>query len=73
MLQLRLLPNNDHPLWGSAMQRASIRITSRQIALVRESFAKIVPIREVASALFYSRLFASDPGTRPLFRGGASS
>ena len=73
MPQLRLLPNNDHPLWGSAMQRASIRITPRQIALVRESFAKIVPIREAAGALFYTRLFASDPGTRTLFRGDIKS
>src|SRR5215467_1203169 len=73
MPQLRLLPNNDHPLWGSAMQSANIRITPRQIALVRESYAKIVPIREEAAALFYSRLFASDPGTRPLFRGDIKS
>ena len=51
------------------MQRASIRITPRQIALVRESFAKIVPIREAAAQLFCSRLFVSDPGTRALFRG----
>ena len=55
------------------MQRASIRITPRQIALVRESFAKIVPIREAAGALFYTRLFASDPGTRTLFRGDIKS
>ena len=55
------------------MQHASIRITPRQIALVRESFAKIVPIREAAAALFYSRLFASNPGTRPLFRGDIKS
>ena len=55
------------------MQRASIRITPRQIALVRESFAKIVPIREAAGVLFYTRLFASDPGTRTLFRGDIKS
>ena len=55
------------------MQHASIRITPRQIALVRESYAKIVPIREEAAALFYSRLFASNPGTRPLFRGDIKS
>lgn len=44
-------------------------MTPEQIALVRESFAKVVPIREQAAALFYDRLFAIDPSTRPLFRG----
>jgi hemoglobin-like flavoprotein len=48
-------------------------MTSQQIALVRESFAKVVPIREQAAALFYDRLFAIDPGTRPLFRGDLKS
>src|SRR5215468_1011208 len=51
------------------MQAASIRMTPGQVALVQESFAKIAPIREHAAALFYDRLFAIDPGTRPLFRG----
>jgi nitric oxide dioxygenase len=51
------------------MQGANIRMTPRQIALVRESFAKIAPISEHAAALFYDRLFAIDPSTRPLFRG----
>ena len=48
-------------------------MTPQQIALVRESFAKVVPIREQAAALFYERLFAIDPGTRPLFRGDMKS
>lgn len=44
-------------------------MTPQQIALVQQSFAKVVPIREQAAALFYDRLFAIDPSTRPLFRG----
>lgn len=44
-------------------------MTPQQIALVRESFAKVVPIKEQAAALFYDRLFAIDPSTRALFRG----
>ena len=48
-------------------------MTPEQIALVRESFAKVVPIREQAAALFYDRLFAIDPSTRPLFRGDLKS
>ena len=55
------------------MQTASTTITPRQVALVQESFAKIVPIREQAAALFYDRLFAIDPSTRPLFRGDMKS
>jgi hemoglobin-like flavoprotein len=55
------------------MQTASTSMTPRQVALVRESFAKIVPIREQAAALFYNRLFAIDPSTRPLFRGDMKS
>jgi hemoglobin-like flavoprotein len=49
------------------------RMTPQQIALVRDSFAKVVPIREQAAALFYERLFAIDPSTRPLFRGDMKS
>ena len=43
-------------------------MTPHQIALVQQSFAKVLPIRETAAALFYDRLFAIDPSTRPLFR-----
>lgn len=57
----------------SAMQAATIRMTPQQIALVRESFAKVVPIREQAAGLFYDRLFAINPSTRPLFRGDMKS
>jgi len=55
------------------MQSAAIQMTSQQIALVRESFAKIVPASEQAAVLFYDRLFAVDPSTRPLFRGDIKS
>jgi hemoglobin-like flavoprotein len=44
-------------------------MSPEQVALVRESFAKIVPISEQAAVLFYDRLFAIDPSTRPLFHG----
>jgi len=53
------------------MQAAAIRMTPHQIALVRESFATVVPISEQAVGLFYDRLFAIDPSTRPLFQGDA--
>ena len=48
-------------------------MTPQQVALVRESFAKVVPIKEQAATLFYDRLFVIDPSTRPLFRGDMKS
>jgi nitric oxide dioxygenase len=38
-----------------------------QIKLVQESFAKVAPISEVASVLFYDRLFEVAPSVRALF------
>ena len=48
-------------------------MTPQQVALVRQSFAKVIPIREQAAALFYERLFAIDETTRPLLRGDMKS
>jgi nitric oxide dioxygenase len=48
-------------------------MTPQQVALVRQSFAKVIPIREQAAALFYDRLFGIDETTRPLFRGDMKS
>jgi nitric oxide dioxygenase len=42
-------------------------MTPEQIALVQQSFAAVVPIKDQAAALFYGRLFENDPGTKPLF------
>lgn len=36
-------------------------MTPTQIALVKDSFAKVLPMKDVAAAAFYERLF-----TRPL-------
>lgn len=44
-------------------------MTPDQIALVRESFAKVAPIAPQAAELFYGRLFELDPRLRPLFKG----
>jgi hemoglobin-like flavoprotein len=41
-----------------------------QQALVRASFAKVAPISDLAAAMFYDRLFATDRGLRPLFKHG---
>jgi hemoglobin-like flavoprotein len=48
-------------------------MTPQQVALVRQSFDQVVPIREQAAALFYDRLFTIDESTRPLFRGDMRS
>jgi len=44
-------------------------MTPEQIRLVQDSFAKVVPIKEQAAALFYGRLFEIDPDTRSMFSG----
>ncbi|MEO1321383.1 MAG: globin family protein [Pseudomonadota bacterium] len=40
-----------------------------QIALVEQSFAKILPIKEAAAELFYGRLFEIAPDVKPMFKG----
>jgi hemoglobin-like flavoprotein len=40
-----------------------------QIALVQESFRKVMPIADTAASLFYARLFELDPTLRDLFKG----
>jgi hypothetical protein len=44
-------------------------MTPENQALVRGSFAEVVPIATQAAALFYDRLFILDPALKPLFKG----
>jgi hemoglobin-like flavoprotein len=44
-------------------------MTPDEIDLVQSSFAKVVPIADVAAELFYGRLFEIAPEVKPLFRG----
>ena len=44
-------------------------MNSKQIEVVQTSFAKVVPIADVAADLFYARLFELDPSLRNLFKG----
>ena len=43
-------------------------MNNAQKLLVQASFRKVVPIADVAAALFYARLFELDPSLRRLFR-----
>jgi hemoglobin-like flavoprotein len=43
-------------------------MTPAQQVLVQTSFAKVVPIADVAATLFYEDLFQRDPGLRALFK-----
>ena len=45
-------------------------MSPQQIALVTETWRGIVPIRDTFAQLFYTKLFALDPGLRALFKGG---
>jgi hemoglobin-like flavoprotein len=42
-------------------------LTANDIALVRATFARVVPIQSAAADLFYDRLFAVSPKLRELF------
>jgi hemoglobin-like flavoprotein len=42
-------------------------MTPRQKQLVRQTWARVVPVGDQAAALFYPRLFTIDPGIRELF------
>ncbi len=44
-------------------------MTPVQIDFVQSSFAKVVPIADVAADLFYRRLFEIAPEVKPLFHG----
>jgi hemoglobin-like flavoprotein len=44
-------------------------MTPDHVDLVQSSFAKVVPIADVAARLFYTRLFEIAPQTRSLFHG----
>lgn len=44
-------------------------MTSEQKQLVRDSWAKVLPIQETAAELFYNRLFEKHPEVRPYFKG----
>ena len=43
-------------------------LTANDIALVRASFAKVLPIKDAAADLFYNRLFEIAPQLRRCFR-----
>ena len=44
-------------------------MTPQQVALVQQSFGKVVPIAGTAADLFYGRLFEIAPQVKPLFKG----
>ena len=44
-------------------------MTPEQVTMVQDSFRLVLPIKDQAAALFYGRLFETDPTTQPLFAG----
>jgi len=44
-------------------------MTPEQIALVQTTFKSVLPIKETAADLFYTRLFELDPTLKQLFTG----
>jgi hemoglobin-like flavoprotein len=43
-------------------------LTNEQVLLVQQTFARVQPIADQAAALFYKRLFETDPSARALFK-----
>lgn len=44
-------------------------MTPNQVQLIKDSWSKVLPIREQAADLFYGRLFELDPSVKPMFKG----
>lgn len=44
-------------------------MTPEQAVMVKESWAKVIPIKEQAAELFYGKLFELDANLKPLFKG----
>ena len=44
-------------------------MTAQEIALIRKSYARVMPIADQAAALFYARLFELDPSLRESISG----
>lgn len=47
----------------------STQITPAHVALVKETWARVVPIADTAASLFYQRLFETNPQLAPMFAG----
>lgn len=44
-------------------------LSAKQIHMIRDSWLRVLPIKERAAELFYERLFELDPNVKPLFKG----
>lgn len=44
-------------------------MTPTQVALVQDTWRKVIPVRDLAADLFYGKLFSLDPSIRELFKG----
>ena len=44
-------------------------LSAEQIQLIRDSWQRVLPIKEKAAELFYARLFELDPSVKALFKG----
>ena len=44
-------------------------MSPEQVALVQDTWKKVLPISDTAAELFYGRLFTLDPSLKPLFKG----
>lgn len=44
-------------------------MTPAQVALVQDTWRKVIPVRDLAADLFYGKLFSLEPSAKVLFKG----
>ncbi len=60
---------NQHRYVPQYIQEPQYPLSPEQIKLIRESWHRVLVIKEDVAALFYTRLFELDPSVRALFKG----
>lgn len=54
---------------GQYVEEKPYPLSAKQIELIRDSWQRVLPIKEKAAELFYARLFELDPTVKSLFKG----
>ena len=61
--------NNQAKYTGQYIVEEPSPLTIEQKQLIRDSWLRVLPVKEQVAKLFYSRLFELDPNVKSLFKG----
>jgi nitric oxide dioxygenase len=50
------------------IRNLNVSLSNKQITLIQDSFKLVVPIKDQAADIFYTKLFEYDPELKPLFK-----